>query len=76
MLSRLSLPMYEVKDFDRLPIPYRAVATDIETGKEVVLSRGSLGQAIRASMAVPAAFDPAEIDGRLLVDGGLADDGP
>ncbi len=76
VLSRLTLPMYEVKDFDHLPIPYRAVATDIETGKEVVLARGSLGEAIRASMAVPAAFDPAEIDGRLLVDGGLANNVP
>jgi NTE family protein len=75
-LSRLSLPMFEVKDFDRLPIPYRAVATDLETGKEVVLAEGSLGQAIRASMAVPAAFDPVEIDGRLLVDGGLANNVP
>ena len=76
VLSRLTLPMYEVKAFDRLPIPYRAVATDIETGKEVVLSHGSLGQVIRASMAVPAAFDPAEIDGRLFVDGGLANNVP
>jgi len=75
-LNRLSLPMFEVKDFDRLPIPYRAVATDLETGKEVVLAKGTLAQAIRASMAVPAAFDPVEIDGRLLVDGGLANNVP
>ena len=59
-----------------MPIPYRAVATDIETGKEVVLSSGSLAKSIRASMAVPAAFDPVEIDGRLLVDGGLANNVP
>jgi NTE family protein len=68
--------MFEVKDFDLMPIPYRAVATDIETGKEVVLSAGSLAKSIRASMAVPAAFDPVEIDGRLLVDGGLANNVP
>lgn len=75
-LNRLTLPMFEVKDFDLMPIPYRAVATDIETGKEVVLAAGSLAKSIRASMAVPAAFDPVEIDGRLLVDGGLANNVP
>jgi NTE family protein len=76
VLNRLTLPMYEVKDFDLMPIPYRAVATDVETGKEVVLSAGSLAKSIRASMAVPAAFDPVEIDGRLLIDGGLANNVP
>jgi NTE family protein len=76
VLNRLTLPMFEVKDFNLMPIPYRAVATDIETGKEVVLSAGSLAKSIRASMAVPAAFDPVEIDGRLLVDGGLANNVP
>lgn len=58
-------------DFDRLPIPFRAIATDLATGEMVVLSRGSLAAAIRASMAVPGAVNPVEIDGRLLVDGGL-----
>ena len=76
VLNRLTLPVVEVKDFDRLPIPYRAVATDIETGKAVVLAKGNLSMSIRASMAVPAAFDPVEIDGRLLVDGGIADNEP
>jgi NTE family protein len=70
------MPMFEVKDFDRMPIPFRAVATDIETGAAVVLSGGSLAKSIRASMAVPAAFDPVEIDNRLLVDGGLANNVP
>jgi len=76
VLNRLTLPVVEVKDFDRLPIPYRAVATDIETGKAVVLAKGNLSMSIRASMAVPAAFDPVEIDGRLLVDGGIANNVP
>ncbi|MFN3296695.1 patatin-like phospholipase family protein [Caldimonas sp.] len=58
-------------DFDHLPVPYRAVATDLVSGEMVVLSRGSLAQAARASMAVPGAVTPVEIDGRLLVDGGL-----
>ncbi len=76
VLNRLTLPVIDVKNFDRLPIPYRAVAADLETGKEVVLGRGSLAKAVRASMAVPAAFDPVEIDGRLLVDGGIANNVP
>jgi len=75
-LNRLMLPIVDVTDFDDLPIPYRAIATDIETGGEVVLGTGSLPKAIRASMAVPAAFDPVEIDGKLLVDGGLANNVP
>lgn len=75
-LNRMTLPLSETKDFDLMPIPFRAVATDIETGQEVVLSAGSLAKSIRASMAVPAAFDPVEIDGRLLVDGGLANNVP
>jgi len=62
--------------FDQLPIPYRAIATDLETGGEVVLSSGSLPRAIRASMAVPGIYTPIEIDGRLLVDGGLVENLP
>jgi NTE family protein len=76
LLNRLTLQVVSIKDFDRLPVPYRAVATDLETGKEVVLASGNLTRAIRASLAVPAAFDPVEIDGRLLVDGGLANNVP
>ena len=76
MLNRLTLPVVGIDDFDRLPVPFRAVATDLETGKEVVLAKGNLARAIRASLAVPAAFDPVEIDGRLLVDGGLANNVP
>ena len=75
-LNRLMLPVIDVKNFDNLSIPYRAVAADLETGKAVVLGSGSLPKAIRASMAVPAAFDPVEIDGRLLVDGGIANNVP
>jgi NTE family protein len=63
-------------NFDRLPIPFRAVATDIETGKAVILSHGLLHEAIRASMAIPLVFQPVEIDGKLLVDGGLVNNLP
>ncbi|RFU43678.1 patatin [Paraburkholderia sp. DHOC27] len=58
-------------DFDNLPVPFRAVATDLETGQMVVLRRGSLPLAIRASMAVPGLFAPVPLDGRTLVDGGV-----
>jgi NTE family protein len=73
---RLTGRAVEVKDFSRLPIPFRAMASDIETGESVVLDRGSVAHAMRASMSVPGALAPVEIDGRLLVDGGIANNLP
>ena len=58
-------------DFDRLPIPFRAVAADLATSEVVVLDHGSVARAIRASMSIPGVFAPVEIDGRFLVDGGV-----
>jgi len=58
-------------NFDELPIPFRAVATDIDTGERVVMSRDNLAEAMRASMAVPGALTPVDRDGMTLVDGGL-----
>lgn len=58
-------------NFDQLPIPFRAVATDLENGHMVVFDKGPLHRAIRASMAAPGVFAPIEINGRLLSDGGL-----
>jgi NTE family protein len=58
-------------DFNKLPIPFRAIATDIGTGKMVVFRKGDLAAVMRASMSVPGAVAPAEIDGMMLVDGGL-----
>ncbi|MES2104003.1 MAG: patatin-like phospholipase family protein [Pseudomonadota bacterium] len=58
-------------DFDRLPIPFRAVATDLENGKMVVFDKGPLHTAIRASMAAPGVFAPIQVNGRMLTDGGL-----
>jgi NTE family protein len=60
------------ENFDRLPIPFRAVATDLASSEMVVIDHGNLAVAARASMAIPAALDPVELDGRLLVDGGLS----
>ena len=59
-------------DFDKLPIPFRAVATDLASSEMVVIDRGNLANAVRASMAIPAGLTPVELDGRLLVDGGLS----
>ncbi|MFZ6649735.1 patatin-like phospholipase family protein [Undibacterium sp. TJN25] len=58
-------------DFDRLPIPFRAVATDLENGQMVVFDKGPLHTAIRASMAAPGVFAPIQVNGRMLTDGGL-----
>jgi NTE family protein len=57
--------------FDQLPIPFRAIATDVVSGQMTVLRSGDLSTAMRASMSVPGAVAPVQIDGRLLVDGGL-----
>jgi NTE family protein len=59
------------QDFDKLPIPFRAVATDMLSGKMVVLDSGDLSVAMRASMAIPGAFAPVNLDGKLLADGGM-----
>lgn len=59
-------------DFDRLPIPFRAVATDLATRDTTVLASGDLAQAIRASAAVPLVLPPERVGGRLLADGGLS----
>lgn len=72
MLRGLTLPVSAVSNFDRLPIPFRAVATDIETGRAHVLARGDLATAMRASMSAPGVFAPVTLDDHLLVDGGLA----
>jgi len=81
MLSTIEALSATSTDFDRLPIPFRAVAADIATGGTVVISAtggtvvissGSLAKAMRASMSVPGALPPVELDGRELVDGGIA----
>lgn len=71
LFETLMLHVAEIDDFDNLPIPYRAVAADVETGEMVVIKNGRLADAARASMSVPGAFPPAEINGRFLIDGGI-----
>jgi len=71
LFRRIVAGARQTPNFDRLPIPFRAVATDLESGDMRVFDRGDLAVAMRASMAVPAAFAPVEVDGRLYVDGML-----
>jgi NTE family protein len=76
ILRGFLLPAAGVEDFDALPTQFRAVATDLESGDMVVMARGDLPNAVRASMSVPGVFPPAEIDGRLLSDGGTSSNLP
>jgi NTE family protein len=75
-LRQLTLPFSNTTDFDLLPTPFRAVATDLETGGAVIMDKGDLAIAMRASMSAPGVFAPVELNGRLLVDGGLAENLP
>jgi len=71
LVNKLCLSVHHIEDFSKLPIPFLCIATDIETGEEVILNSGFLPDAIRASMSIPSLFAPIEIEGQLLVDGGL-----
>jgi NTE family protein len=72
LFALLTWPVYGVRDFHKLPIPFSAIATDIATGEPVVLDSGSLAGAMRASMSIPSVFAPASFQGRLLLDGALS----
>ncbi|WP_313805507.1 patatin-like phospholipase family protein [Flavobacterium sp.] len=76
LLSRLLSHVRYERDFSQLPIPFVCIATDIETGEEIVLNKGILPQAIIASGAFPSLYTPVEIDGRLLIDGGVTNNYP
>jgi NTE family protein len=75
-LRRLTLPVAAVTNFDQLPTPFRAVATDLETGEAVIMSSGDLTTAMRASMSVPGFFAPVVREDHLLVDGGISENVP
>ena len=75
-LSLLTFPVYNINNFDDLSIPFRAMTTDIVNGKEVILGKGSLSLAMRASMSVPSVFQPVVYKNTLLVDGGILNNFP
>lgn len=76
LFSYLTIGFHDVTDFSKLPIPFLCIASDLVTGKEVILTNGYLPKAIRASMAVPAAFTSTDINGQMLVDGGIINNYP
>jgi NTE family protein len=76
LFDRLTLPYFGISAFDELPIPFRCVATNMETAEEVVLLDGSLSSALRSTMAIPGVFTPVERNGALLADGGLLNNVP
>lgn len=76
LFSNLTRPVHSISDFSKLPIPFACVGSDIVTGEPVVLNKGSLAMAMRASMAIPSIFTPVKIDDHLLVDGGLVHNMP
>lgn len=76
LVSRLTDHVRHVRDFKDLPIPFVCIATDVETGEEVILNKGILPNAILASGAFPSLYSPVEIDGRLLIDGGVTNNYP
>jgi len=76
LFTGLTVDVAGTGSFDELPVPFRAVAADIVTGERVVFSRGSLAEAMRASMSIPGVFAPWEYEGHSLVDGGIVDNMP
>jgi NTE family protein len=76
LMSKLTAHVNDIDDFSKLPIPFFCVATNVETGKAVVLDKGYLPRAVTASGALPSLFSPVMIDDMLLVDGGVVNNYP
>ncbi len=76
LLSRLTAHVGEISDFSELPIPFFCVATNVETGKEVILDHGYLPEAVSASGALPSLFRPVVINDTVLIDGGVVNNYP
>lgn len=76
LFSRLTLHVNEIKDFSKLPIPFFCIATNVETGQEVILDKGNLTQSILASGALPSLFQPVNINNQILIDGGVVNNYP
>ena len=75
-LVRLLYHVNNVDDFSKLPIPFFCIATDVETGNEIILDKGYLPETIMASGTFPSLFEPTEIEGRVLIDGGVVNNYP
>ena len=75
-LAKLLYHVKDVSDFSQLPIPFFCIATDVETGDEVLINKGYLPETIMASGTFPSLFEPLEIDNRVLIDGGVVNNYP
>jgi NTE family protein len=76
LLGRIAAPYFDVDDFDDLPTPFRTVAVDLLSAQPVVMRSGSLADAMRATMSLPLIFPPVEINGQVLIDGGIMNNVP
>ena len=76
LIDRITLPYFRSEPFEELPTPFRCVATDLVSGKQVVFEQGSLAEALRSTMSIPGAFKPVFYKDRVLVDGGLVNNLP
>lgn len=76
LLARLTSPVYDIRNYSELSVPFLCVAADIETAEAYEMTRGNLQRSIRASMSIPFYFTPVEVDGRLLIDGGMRNNFP
>jgi len=76
LLYQLMIPVNDIRDFEKLPIPFFCVATDIETGEAIIIDKGNLAEAVTASGALPSLFQPVTIGDRILIDGGVSNNFP
>ena len=76
LISKLTKHVADITNFDELPIPFLCIATNVETGEEVVLNKGTLTKCLLASGALPTLYNPVEIDGKMLIDGGVVNNYP
>jgi NTE family protein len=76
LFGRITAPYFDMNDFDELPTPFRTVAVDLLSAEPVVLRRGPLADAMRATMSLPLVFPPIDADGRVLIDGGTMNNIP
>ncbi len=76
LLGRIAAPYFGIEDFDELPTPFRTVAVDLLSAQQVIMRRGSLADAMRATMSLPLIFPPMQVDGNILIDGGTMNNVP
>ncbi len=75
-LVRVLYHVKDIDDFNKLPIPFLCIATNVETGEQVLLDKGYLPEAVLASGTLPSLFEPTILDGKILIDGGVVNNYP